>query len=216
MSVIPYCILLDDSVLTIPLSGIQNSTVHRLRRGKLLALYSELERGNISAATFREAALVFHRVVHAVFDQAAVVPFRFPTWLGSPELAEHLDKHSDRYTTFLTRTVSHVQMEMRLTSLSRGSPSGATSGAAYLRERGAEARRLESVAAILKKLLSSEVSEWRERDTPDGLRLYALVDRKNIAGFRDRLSERRPEAGVHLSGRWPATEFLESPRRSDG
>ena len=216
MSVIPYCILLDDSVLTIPRSGIQDSTVRRLRRGKLLALYSELEKGNISASTFRETALVFHKVVHAVFDQAAVVPFRFPTWLSSPELAEHLNQHSDRYTTFLTRNASHVQMEMRLASLSRGSLPGATSGAAYLRARGAEAHRLENVAETLKKLLSSEVSEWRERQTPDGLRLYALVDRKNIASFRERLSERRPEVSLHSSGPWPATEFLESQGRSDG
>jgi len=216
MSVIPYCILLDDAVLTIPLSGIQHSTVQQLRRGKLLALYSELEKNKISASTFREAALVFHKVVHAVFDQAAVVPFRFPTWLSSPELAEHLHKHSERYTSFLTRNASHVQMEMRLTSLASSSPREATSGAAYLRARSSEAHRLDSVRETLQKLLSSEVSEWRERETPDGLRLYALVDRKNLASFRERLSESQPETSVHSSGPWPATEFLESPRRSDG
>lgn len=211
MPVLPYCILLHDSAATIPITGIAASDIHRFSKGKLQALYSELETSDISSQTFRQAALEFHRVVNAVFDRAAVMPFRFPTWLTQPELIKHLQQQSHRYTTFLTSHANHVQMEMRVTPLSGGAPMEATSGTAHLRARAAESRRLRNAGESFKNLLSSNVIEWRQRDTPEGLRLYALVDRTQIAGFRERLSKREREVSVCWSGPWPATEFLESP-----
>jgi hypothetical protein len=214
MPVLPYCILLRDTAVSAPEKGILDSRIHPLTEGALLAVYSEVERSAIAPKTFQPAALEFHRVIQSVFSQVAVVPFRFPTWLTPTELGEHMQQQSERYTEFLTHHANRVQMELRLTPPSISSPTDATSGTAHLRARAAESRRLRNTAKTLENLLSSEVVEWSERDTPQGLRLYALVDRTNIAGFRERLSKREHEFSVRWSGPWPATEFL-PPGRSE-
>ena len=208
MPVLPYCILLRNSAISIPETGVMNSQVHQLRTGDLLALYSEIEKSNIPAKAFQPAALEFHQVVHAVFENAAVVPFRFPTWLTMQELTRHLQQESQRYTSFLTNHANHVQMEVRVTSRPISSPIG-TSGTGHLRARAAESQRVRNIEDALKNLLSAQVIEWRERHTPAGLRLYALVARTNIAGFRERLSENEHQGNLRSSGPWPATEFLE-------
>src|SRR5262249_34708305 len=114
MSALPYCILLRDPTTSIPEAGVLNSRIHRIDHGDLLALYSELSRSHISPENFQSAALEFHQVVHGIFDAAAVVPFRFPTWLTPPDVSKHLQQESQRYTTFLTDHASDVQMEIRL------------------------------------------------------------------------------------------------------
>ncbi|PYY16457.1 MAG: hypothetical protein DMG60_14925 [Acidobacteria bacterium] len=215
MPVIPYCILLDDCSPNVPVTGVGDSHIQRLSEGGLLALYSELEKRNISPNTLQSAALQFHRVVQTVFEHVAVVPFRFPTWLTPPELIQHLQQESPRYKAFLTSHANYVQMEARLASVASGLPTNATTGTAHLRARAAESHRLRNIADTLKNLLASEVIEWRERGTQEGLRVYALVDRRSITGFRERLSKREHDINVRWSGPWPATEFLESPRRSD-
>lgn len=209
MQILPYCILLQDSGASIPGQGIFGSSIQELSEGALLALYSELVRSDISAKTFQPAALEFHKVVHTLFDQAAVVPFRFPTWLTPPELSRHLQEASQRYTRFLTDHARHAQMEVRLRA-SNTSLTNAMSGTAHLRARAAGLHQLRSTAEALKSLLTSEAIEWRERDAPQGLRLYALVNRTDIAKFREKLSEREHDVSVRWSGPWPATEFLSS------
>jgi len=84
-----------------------------------------------------------------------------------------------------------------------------------LRARAAESWQLRNTAEELKNLLSSEVIEWRERDTSQGMRLYALIDRANVTSFRERLGKREHDTSLRWSGPWPATEFLEAPRRSE-
>lgn len=214
MSVLPYCILLRDFASSIPERGVLNSRIHRICEGDLLALYSELLRSDIGLEKFQPAALEFHRVVHAILGEAAVVPFRFPTWLTPSELSKHLQQESQHYTKFLINHANDVQMEIRLKPVSSSLTKAAT-GTAHLRARAAESRELRHTAEDLKNLLSPEVIEWRERDIPDGLRLYALVARPNLPAFRERLSKRANDVSMRWSGPWPATEFLEVPRRSE-
>jgi len=208
MQVLPYCILLYDPAKSIPQIGVLTSPIHRLTEDDLLIPYSELVRSDISPKTFQAAALQFHHIVNAIFEQTAIVPFRFPTWVTPSELSRHLQQESQRYTTFLSRNGAHVQMELRIAPLSRGSPMTAGSGTAHLRERAAELRKLHSTAESLKNLLSSEVIEWRQRDTPTGFRLYALVERASLVRFREKVSRREHDVSVRWSGPWPATEFL--------
>ena len=207
MSVFPYCILLRDSTTSIPKTGVLNSQVHRITEENLLAVHSELSRSDIPPEKFQSAALEFHRVVHAIFEHSAVVPFRFPTWLTLPELNKHLQQEAQRYTTFLTRHARDVQMEIRL-RLAAGSLTHAASGTAHLRARAAESRGLHQKAQDLRKLFASEVIDWHERDTPDGLRIYALIGRASVPDFHERVGKQAHDASLRWSGPWPATEFL--------
>jgi hypothetical protein len=208
MAVLPYCILFTKSRTGIPEKGIRDSEIEQLTEGSLLALYSQLEKSEISAQTFREAALEFHDVVHAMFKHVAVVPFRFPTWLSEPELAEHLREESARYRDFLTHHAEHVQMEIRIAFPTDEASHSASTGTEHLRQRATQLRELHTMKEKLKQLLSAEVIEWRERELPNGLRVYALVNRNRVPTFREKLSGQ--DTRLSYSGPWPAMEFLNS------
>ena len=201
---LPYCVVLTKALVNPPAIGVQGANVQSTDIDELTVLYSELGMSQITPQNFQQSAFEFHRVVHAVFAQAALVPFRFPTWLSADELANHLQKESTTYRSFLTKHADHVQMELRLAQASAAPHPDAT-GTQHLRARAAQFHEIDNAAQELKQFLAGEALDWRERDIPDGKRLYALVERRAITAFRERLSAR----GLQVSGPWPATEFLE-------
>jgi hypothetical protein len=203
MPLLPYCVLLTKSSYKLPEEGVDGTPVQTKSCGDLTALYSEMETSQLTPAIFQQAALDFHRVVHTAFADVAVIPFRFPTWLTAEELATHLEKESERYQAFLTFHAGHVQMELRLAH-APAAAQAASSGTAHLRARAARLHEVEDAAREMKQLLGDEVQEWRERDTPEGKRLYALVERTRVTSFGEKLTGRTPR----WSGPWPATEFL--------
>jgi len=209
MQVLPYCILLANPTLELPVHGVQDFEIQIIAADRLMALYSEIENNRLSAQTFQKDALAFHNVVHGVFASTAVIPFRFPTSLSLTELTGHLRKESERYERFLNIHAEHVQMELRLAAPAPAlADRPLRSGTEHLRGRALRQRRLGDAADELRQLLSAEALEWRERDTPEGVRLFALVRRDRVPGFRERLGESGPELSVRWSGPWPATEFL--------
>ena len=209
MPVLPYCIFLANPRLEPPVRGVQGSEIQIIAVDRLMALYSEIEKSLLSASTFQQDALAFHDVVHEVFGHAAVVPFRFPSWLNVTELADHLRKESERYERFLSAHAEHVQMELRLAAPAPSLPDHpARSGTEHLRGRAARTRQLRETADEFRHSLAAEVIEWREREVPEGLRLFGLVHRDQVAGVREKLGGRGPDVSVRWSGPWPATEFL--------
>lgn len=205
MPILPYCILLTKSLGELPATGLLDERVQTETHGELGVFFSELEKSRITSQNFQQAALEFHRVVHSLFEHAAVIPFRFPTWLSAGELRAHLETESARYQAFLAEHEDHVQMELRVTQSSAGaSERPAASGTEHLRTRAAQLHQIERATEELKQLLSGEVLEWRQRDIPEGKRLYALVERRHVSSIREKLSNH----AVRYSGPWPATEFL--------
>jgi hypothetical protein len=203
MPLLPYCVLLTKSSSALPEKGVGGTLVQSKICGRLTTLYSEMETSQITSVGFQRAALEFHHVVHGAFANAAVIPFRFPTWLTTAELSSHLEKESERYQSFLIRHASDVQMELRLAHAT-GATQQASTGTEHLHARAARLHEVEDAARELKQLLGDQVQEWRERDIPEGKRLYALVERTRVTSFREKLSGRT----VRWSGPWPATEFL--------
>lgn len=210
MPLLPYCIVLQDSEVSVPARGVQGSAVHGLAKGELRANYSELQQTQFTAVDLQQAALQFHQVVHTIFQARAVIPFRFPTWLTVEALGEHLDQHAELYATFLRGHADDVQMELRI---HEGAPlSGAVSGTEYLRARSGSAQYLRAASETLKARVASIIRDWRERPLTDGLRLFALLDRKNVSEFRERLGKAEGLTLVfRITGPWPATEFLPQP-----
>lgn len=195
--------MLTESFGKVPVTGVRGAEVLATSVGELTALYSKIEKEQIVPEQFQDAALEFHRVVQAAFASAAVVPFRFPTWISPEELADHLKDQAERYRSFLTQHADHVQMELRLT-LAPGDVHRASSGTEHLRARAAQLHQVENAAEEAKRILAGDVIEWRERDIAEGKRLFALVKRGDVESFRERLSRR----GLSWSGPWPAMEFL--------
>lgn len=205
MTLLPYCVLLTNSLGKLPDKGVRGIGLNLMEGGQLSALFSEMERSEVDPDSFHQSALEFHNVVHALFAYAAVIPFRFPTWLSASELSQHLEKEGSRYQTFLTRHANDVQMELRLKlEIQSATKQSSRTGTEHLRVRAAQLHKIEETAGEYKQLLLNEVSEWHERDIPDGKRLFALVARDRVSAFRERLSGR----SIRWSGPWPATEFL--------
>ncbi len=211
MPLLAYCIVLDDGGRNFPSEGILASKLQSISESGLIALCSELERNSISVGNFQQAALEFHHVIQAVFAETAIIPFRFPTWLMEEEIKSNLRQESARYKDFLRKHADHVQMEVRIQARAV-TTTKPTSGTEHLRRRAAEIGRLNEQTSELKTLLGNTVIEWRNREVPDGVRLYALVSRKSVEDFREKLRL----GGVRASGPWPATEFLEpTPQRTE-
>ena len=206
MPLLSYCILLDHVCLDLPLHGVLKAKLSSLSESGLIALCSEMEINSISPANFQQAALEFHNVIHAVFAQIAIVPFRFPTWLSAPEMKNHLREKTSYYQDFLTHHADQVQMELRLLSSESKREDPAKTGADYLRARASELRSLREQVEDIKRMLAPSIVQWRQREVHDGLRLFALIERQLIHGFREKLNG----IGLRASGPWPATEFLES------
>lgn len=203
MPLLAYCIVLDGERATFPEQGALGAKVDIVGESSLIALCSEMQRSLISANNFQQTALEFHRVLHEVFAQRAVVPFRFPTWLNREEMKSHLGRESLRYKDFLLQHADHVQMEVRVARQEPAIEETAT-GAEHLRARAAQLRKVNEQASEIKNLVAENALEWRQRETPDGVRLYALVSRTSIESFREKLKR----ASVPATGPWPATEFF--------
>jgi len=206
MSILAYCIVATSSAAMAPETGIRNAPLLEVEEEGLRAFYSEYKP---SAEGAREDALAFFGVNRAIFRDAAIIPFRFPTVLhGEDELTEHLIEHATHYASALQKLADMVQMEVRLTLPAEKSK--AESGAAYLKEKQQRSKALAAAEAAIHKAAGAEAREWTSRESRDGMRCYALVERNHAVEFAKRVGKTKAEKPVTLAvtGPWPATEFI--------
>jgi hypothetical protein len=195
-----------------PARGVRDAQVEWLVESAVRCFFSCLEGSYASgsADTLKEDALRFHSVLHAIFAQAAVIPFRFPTVLEPDELRRFLAEGAAGYPDRLARLRDVVQMELRISS-SAAAIASPPSGREYLLRRQAQAQAMAEAAAASRSAAGHLIQDWRERETRSGLRCYALVPRAEIGEFQARMGTLGALEGVTMvvSGPWPATEFLE-------
>jgi hypothetical protein len=184
--------------------------IAEIAEGKLRCFYSTLE--PLPESFTKEDALQFNSVVQAVFRQADVIPFRFPTLLRSQlELRQFLQEKSAEYGAALEKLANLVQMELRIFSAADASTAAHFSGKKYLEVRLATKRKMQSTAACARKAAGDLCLAWQDRETRHGLRCYALVKRAHAVEFKQRMKSLAlaDEVNVLVSGPWPATEFIE-------
>jgi hypothetical protein len=206
MSILAYCIAASSSAALAPETAIRNAPLLEIEEEGLRAFYSEYVP---SATSAREDALAFFAVNRAIFRDAAIIPFRFPTVLQSEEeLSEHLIEHATQYATALQKLADMVQMEVRLT-LGEAKAS-ADSGTAYMKEKQQRAKALADADAAVRKAVGSQARDWKFRETRDGMRCYALVERNHALEFAQRASKTtaKDHVSIAVTGPWPATEFI--------
>jgi hypothetical protein len=212
MPLLPYCVVLSDAAVVEPACGVHEAQVEWLDESALRCFFSRL--GTFaagSAEALKEDALRFHSVLHGIFTQAAVIPFRFPTTLESEqELRRFLNAGASSYREALIRLRDLVQMELRV-SIFRAESTTPSSGREYLLARQAQARLLAEGAAAAQAIARGLIQDWREHESKSALRCYALVPRADIGEFESRMRALDLPKGVRMvvSGPWPATEFLE-------
>jgi molybdopterin converting factor small subunit len=206
--ILPYCIVADPQV-SAPASGVRQAAVEEIAHQDLRCFYSNFAQQ--PEAFTKEDALEFYATVEAFFDRVAVIPFRFPMLLESTEkLHEYLEEKSEAYASALHKLRDLVQMELRVTAAT-STPASKPSGKQYMTTRLAQKQALNAVAVAARSVLEELSSDWRQRETREGLRCYALVARARIREFQERAQALAPgdEVRILVSGPWPATEFIE-------
>lgn len=210
MAILLYCVAETNVSLHAP-SGVPNSPVSRLDHSALAIFYSENESSDAwLRAPLSSSATEFHRVQEELFRAGPIIPFRFPTILDNKdELQKHLEERSETYEGLLHRFADCVQMDISLAHTTAASTPA--SGAAYLRERQSRTRTLEDFAKNLRAVLLPLITDWRERSVKNGLRCFALVARKQVQEFNERLKAVSVPRDItaRVSGPWPVAEFLD-------
>jgi hypothetical protein len=163
----------------------------------------------------QQSAVEFHGVVHHVFKQTAVIPFRLLSVLDDEAaMLQFAEENQASFTEDLERLKDFVQMEFVVypapQQASPAVPADASSGKAYLEQK---ARALHSSAGFVRAAqdavahLSHDV---RMRETKNGTRIFVLVKRGQEKDFHNAASAAPvPEhLSRRISGPWPAAEFL--------
>ncbi len=116
MPLLVYCITETSASVEVPTTGVNGLTVEAVKHGELQCFVSRSTADiSFSGLQLRDAALTFHDVLEKIFEQTAIIPFRFPTVLpGEPELTAYMAEHSVEYRSALIRLRDVVQMEIKL------------------------------------------------------------------------------------------------------
>ena len=211
MAILLYCIAKGDAPATDSLTGVAGDPVLRVELGSLAAFTStNTDKTNWLRPQLQTSALEFHRVLSEVFKSTAIIPFRFPTVFDNEEqLMQRLQERATEYAALLEKFRDLVQMEIRVTNAKLRVPS--ESGTQYLKLRQTATAIIEKFAAELRATLSALLQDWRQRQSKDGIRAFALIDRSQVADFRNRLRNTPVprELSVRASGPWPVGEFIE-------
>lgn len=200
-----YCVF-ESSENSFQAAGVDDQPVRRLDFQDLVALYSDFSSGR---GLNQEDALRFHSVLKSVFDKQGIIPFRFPTFLDSEAaLRDVLRENYARYLADLSRLRDFVQMELRI-SLEQQKENRA-SGKDYLESKREHARILQRALQAVRDSAGELISGLKDRPGDQGIRIYALTKRAEVALFRERIHGMNLPAALRIlvSGPWPPTEFL--------
>ena len=224
MPLLAYCITETAAVALIQNTGVNDCPIESVEHDGLRCFVSEsADTVQLPTGSIRDVALVFHRVLEGIFQQAAIIPFRFPTILaGEAEVIAYLREHSAEYHAALTRFRDMVQMEIRIELKDSRFPGklaestfgqghdAKPSGTEYLRKIQGRRERLEIAAKKFQQACARLTKAWRQRDSIEGMRCFLLIERASVKEFQGELQGVEVGTGLvaRLSGPWPASQFL--------
>lgn len=164
-----------------------------------------------------EMVKAFNQVLQRIFAQAVIIPFRFPTIVESEDtLRQFVESRAAEYSGALKRLRNKVQMDVRIIfkAPENVNSSSSKSGREYLEGRRERYQQAQSVMDEFRRVSNSLAEEWIQRDTPSGIRSFALVDRSSLAVFLERIGSVVTPADIsaRVTGPWPPSEFVEITR----
>ena len=94
MPLLAYCMTDASVAVQMPTTGVAGARVEELQEAGLRCCFSHFEsREQIAGIPAIESALAFHQVLQALFRQATLISFRFPTLVENvEELRQHLQE----------------------------------------------------------------------------------------------------------------------------
>jgi hypothetical protein len=217
--VLAYCIVEQQNQINIPANGVEGAPVQCMDVRNLRCFVSEFA-AHIPSEPVPEMVKAFHQVLQRIFAQTAIIPFRFPTIVENEGvLRQFVEGRSAEYSNALRRLRNKVQMDVRiilnpsasLPSANSVNSSSSQSGRKYLEDRRGRYQQAQSILDEFRRVSNSLAEEWIQRDTPSGIRGFALMDRSAMPVFLEKIGRVVTPADIsaRVTGPWPPSEFVE-------
>ena len=193
-----------------PAVGVNAAPVQVASLDDLSLLWSEVE-WPFDPQRMQKSAVEFHEVVHQVFKQTAVIPFRLLSVFDDQQaFTAFAAENRQRFLQDLNRLKDFVQMECVIYPKPSETPVDRSSGKAYLEQKAVALRSSEGFVQATQDALAHLSREVRVREGKNGTRIFVLVERGRENDFRQAVAA--VPIPLHLSrrmsGPWPAAEFL--------
>jgi hypothetical protein len=206
--VLVYCGFRQSPQLALPTLGVNASAVQLAASDDLGLLWSEVE-WPFDPERMQKSAVEFHEVVHKVFKQTAVIPFRLLSVFDDQQAFTAIAaENRQRFLQDLSRLKDFVQMECVI--YPAPSQVDRSSGKAYLEQKAVALRSSEGFAQATRDALAHLSREVRIREGKNGTRIFVLVERGRENDFRQAVTAVPIPSHLsrRMSGPWPASEFL--------
>jgi len=208
--VLVYCGFRHAPEISLRAVGVNAAPVQVSSFDNLSLLWSEVE-WPFDPQRMQKNAVEFHQVVHKVFKQTAVIPFRLLSVFDDQQaFTAFAAENRQRFMEDLIRLKDFVQMECVIFTKPSETPVDRSSGKAYLEQKAIALRSSEASVQATQDALAHLSREVRIREGKNGTRIFVLVERGRENDFRQAVSAL--PIPVHLSrrmsGPWPAAEFL--------
>ena len=209
-----YCIAEQESQIRIPDRGVKEAPIRSIDMATLRCLVSDFDT-HVPHEALPEMVKAFNRVLQKIFEQTVIIPFRFPTIVETEDvLRNFIKERAAGYSRALHRLRNKVQVDVRISKETVPEAAGATSqsGKSYLELKKAGYQQVQSVLEEFQRATGSLAEKWVQRDTPSGIRGFALVDRASLSVFLENIGRVHTPAGIsaRVTGPWPASEFVEA------
>lgn len=208
--VLAYCGFQHAPEFTLPAVGVNAAPVQVASWGELRLLWSEVE-WPFAPERMQKSAVEFHGVVHQVFNQTAVIPFRLLSVFEDQQAFKAFAaENQERFLEDLERLKNVVQIECVVYPAPSRAQADRSSGKAYLEQKAAALRSAGGFTQAVRDALAHLSREVRVREAKNGTRIFVLIERGRENDFRQAVSEvALPEhLSRRISGPWPAAEFL--------
>jgi hypothetical protein len=206
--ILVYCGFRHAPELALPAVGVNAAPVQVASFDNLNLLWSEVE-WPFDPERMQKSAVEFHEVVHQVFRQTAVIPFRLLSIFDDQQaFTAFAAENRQRFMQDLSRLKNFVQMECVI--YPRPSQIDRSSGKAYLQQKAVALRSSEGLAQAMQNAIAHLSREVRVREGKNGTRIFVLVERGRENDFRQAVTAVPIPSHLsrRMSGPWPAAEFL--------
>jgi hypothetical protein len=208
--ILVYCGFRHAPGLHLPTLGVSGAPVQVAALDQLDLLWSEVE-WPFDPERMQKSAVEFHEVVHQVFKQIAVIPFRLLSiFEDEAAFTAFATENCERFLQDLNRLQDVVQMECVIYPAPSQTPIDRSSGKAYLEQKAVALRSSEGLAQATQHAVVHLSRDVRVREGKNGTRIFVLVERGRENDFRQAVAAVPIPSHLarRISGPWPAAEFL--------
>jgi hypothetical protein len=208
--ILVYCGFRHAPELALPAVGVNAAPVQVASFDNLNLLWSEVE-WPFDPERMQKSAVEFHEVVHQVFKQTAVIPFRLLSVFDDQQaFTAFAAENRQRFLQDLDRLKDFVQMECVIYPAPSQIQVDRSSGKAYLEQKAIALRSSEASVQATQDALAHLSRDVRVREGKNGTRIFVLVERGSENDFRQAVTAVPIPSHLsrRMSGPWPAAEFL--------